>query len=167
MSTELVALVGIFRLVENRKELVVLLLSDGVVLVSMALGAVDGGSHPHRKRGVDPVDHRQISEFLVDGSPFVVGLRVPMKGGGHQFLLLGFRKEIPCDLLQSELIEGFVFVEGTNERIPVAPNGPWWIIRIPRRIRIAGQIQPYSRPAAHQRRAWRKFGPGEIGSFAQ
>ena len=119
---------------------------DGVVLVGMAIGASHGRTHPSGKGRVDPVGHCDITELLVIGSPFVVGLGVAVKGSGDQLVFGRLGQQVPRHLFDGELIKRQVFIEGPDDVIPIGPNGARRVIRIACRIGITGQIQPHPRP---------------------
>ncbi len=71
---------SIFRdIVEEGIELIKVLLRNRVILVIMALCAVDGQSKPCDTCGCDSIDHIEISIFAIDQSPFVAGHDIAMK----------------------------------------------------------------------------------------
>ena len=142
----LIPLVGILCLVENIKDLKVLLMGNGVVFVSMALGTGHGGSHPGGKGGVYPVYHGNIAKLLVVGSSLVVGLGIPVKGRGNVLVLRWVGQKIACQLINGELVEGHIFIERTDHIIPVRPDSTGHIIGISCGVCIAGKIEPHSCP---------------------
>ena len=75
-----------------------------------------------------------------------------MEGGGYQLIGGWIGQEIAGQLLDCELIEGHVAVERPNDPIAIGPDGPGWVIRIARGIRVASHIQPAPSPMLSIRR---------------
>ena len=142
-----VAAVGIGRLVEKGVKLIVFPLREGVVLVVVALGAAQRQAHPDLHGRINAVLDGRDAKLLVVGSPFRVGHRVAMKGRRHKLLERRLRQQVAGDLLDGELVERQVAVQGVDHPVAVAPNDAQRIGAVAFAIGIARQIEPDSGPA--------------------
>ena len=138
---------GFILIIEEREQLVILALADGIELVLMALGTTDGEAHPHGPRGVGAIPDRFDPKLLRVGPAFLVDERVPMKTRGDELLRGGVRQQIAGELLVRKLIERQIAVEGIDHPIAVFPDAPRAVDREPVGVRIAGEIQPMPAPA--------------------
>ena len=138
--------IGVGGVVEDGEQPEIVFLTNGVVLVVVALGARHGGAHPDGQRGVDPIDQGYVAELFVAGATLIVGHRVPMERGGDLLLFGGLREQVTCELLYGEDIEWFVGVERAGDVVAVGPNRPGGIVGIPARIGVARQIEPQTGP---------------------
>ena len=108
--------------VEEGKELVEFTLLDWIVLVVVTAGASHRHCHPDRRDCLDSVHHVFGVVFRRDRAAFVIDHVVPIEAGGN-FLLLGrVRKQVACELFDSELIEGLVLIECLNHPVPPLPH---------------------------------------------
>ncbi len=107
----LVFLVRVFGTVEERKELKVLVLSNRVVLVRMALGTVNRGAHPDGHGRIHAIDDGNVTEFFVVGAAFAIGQRIAMKGRRDQLFFGWVFKQVAGNLFDCELIKWFVLVQ--------------------------------------------------------
>ena len=55
----------------------------------VTMGASHGGTHPYGHGGVYSVHDGYVSKFLVVGTSLIVGLRVPIEGGGDELVVGG------------------------------------------------------------------------------
>ena len=83
---------------------------DGVVGVAVALHTGHGGTLPHFKGGIDPIQNGGHTEFFIFGSPLVIVHRVAVKSRGRQLILSRVGQQIPCQLLDGKFIVGLVGV---------------------------------------------------------
>ena len=137
-----VDLVGV---VEEGEELVVLALRQRVVLVVVALGAADRQAEPDRRRRVDAVDDRLDAELLLVDAALVVGQRVAVEAGGQLLREAGAGQQVAGQLLDGELVERQVAVEGADDPVAVAPG-----------------VRP--RPCPSRSRRCRRSGPGRASA---
>ena len=152
-----IPLVAVGRLVEDAVELVVLGLADRIELVAVALGTADGQPHPDLQRGVGPVLHGRHAVLFVVGAPFGVGQGVAVEGRGD-FLVNGRPgTQIASQLVNGELIERLVGIEGVNHPVAVSPDRAEGVASQPLRVGIPGQIEPDPTPA---------FAIGRVGQEA-
>ena len=127
-----VGTVCILRLIQDGEELKVLGLSNGIEFVRMALCACHCDSHPYSHGGVDAINDGNVSELFIVGTTFVIGERIAVKGGGYQLFVGGIGEQVPCKLLDRELIEWHSFVDGLDDPIAVRPNRTLRIVCIAR-----------------------------------
>ena len=114
--------VGLVDVVEQGHQTEVLVVGDGVVLVSVALGAARGQSHPDRAGGGDPVDRRVEAEFERIDPSLLVELGVSVKPGGGFLFLGGVGQHVAGELLDGELVVGHIAVESPDYPVAVGPN---------------------------------------------
>ena len=69
-----------------------------------------------------------------------------MEGRGDP--LIGSRgvEQVPSELLDGELVEGHVGIEGSHDPVAISPNGSGRVVGIPCGVCVAGQIQPAAAP---------------------
>ena len=119
-----VVAIGIFGLVEDRVELVIVFDGDRIVLVRMALGTPHGQSHPNLKRRIDTVFHGSDSKLFIIGPPFVIAQGRPMERRGDTLSRRGILKQVPCELFDGELIVRHIVVERLDHPIAIGPKFP-------------------------------------------
>ena len=108
----------------------------------VAAGALEGQPHERGADGVDAVGNAFLAVFLRDRAA-LVGLAVDaVEGGGELLVAGGVREEIAGELLDDELVEGQVFVEGTDHPIAVGPGLGLDVRLIAEGIRVACEIEP-------------------------
>src|SRR5258705_12920572 len=81
LVTEVVDESPIGRVVEERGELVILFLQDGIVLVIVAARAAHREPEPYRRRGLDTIGDVVQAEFLIDDAAFGAGAVIAMEAG--------------------------------------------------------------------------------------
>ena len=138
----LVFTVCVGRIVEDRVELEVLLLRERVVLVVVALAAAHRRAHPRAHGRVDAVDDRHRAKLLVDRATFAVAERVAVEGRRDPVVERRIRQQVTGQLLERELVERHVGVEGLHHPVAPAPNCPRRIIGVAGAVGIAGQVEP-------------------------
>ena len=139
--------VDLFGVVEIGEELVVLLVTERVELVVVALSAAHGQAEPGGAYGLDPVDHLFMAELVHVDSALSIAGGVAVKPGSDFLLPGGAREEISGNLFQGEAVEGHVLVEGLDQPVAIAPGvGSKCILAVTVTVRIAGQVQPMAGP---------------------
>ena len=117
-------------------------MGDRVVLVRVALGTVQGESHPSRAHGGHPVLHRLGAILLGVATALVVDLGISIEASGDALGQGGLGQEITGQLIDGELVERLVAVEGLDHPLAVRPNGTGQIHLITVGIGITRQIEP-------------------------
>ena len=138
--------VGVGGLVEEVVELVVFGDGDGVVFVGVALCAGDGGAHPDGHGGVDAVDDGGVAEFFVAGAALVLGHGVAMEGGGDELVLGGLGEEVAGELVDGELVEGLIAVEGGDDPVAPGPDFAGLVGGVAGGVGVAGEVHPLGGP---------------------
>ena len=134
-------------MIEDRKQPEVFLLRDRIVLVVVALGAVDGDRHPDLERRVDPIDDGDVAELLVVGPAFRVRQRVAVERRRQKLVDGRIGEHVAGDLFDRELVVRQIAVEGVDHPVAILPDGPRLILGIAVRVGVASQIEPHRRPA--------------------
>ena len=138
--------VGIFGVVEEGEEFVILPVCNRIELVRVALGATHREAKPNRSGGVDAVDDRLHAELLAVRSAFLVNEGVPVKGRGNKLGLGAFGKEVTGQLFDRELIEGKIVVECFDDPVAVRPHVATAIDRVAVGISVASLVKPVPTP---------------------
>ena len=133
--------------VQEGEEPVVLLLRHGVVLVIVALGALDGDAQHRLADAVHAVDQAVDAELLGVRTALLVEHRVAQEPGRHALGFGGLGQQVAGDLLDQEAVVGQVPVERVDHPVPVGPDEAGLVLLEPVRIGVAGRIQPVPTPA--------------------
>ena len=112
----------------------------------MALGTSYGGAHPDRHGRIDTIDNSFVAEFLVVGSPLVIGHRIAVEGGCNQLVFGRLRQQIASDLLNGKLVKRFILVQRPNYVIPIGPDSAGRIVGVSGGIGVTGQVEPHPGP---------------------
>ncbi len=107
---------------EEGGELVEVLLADRVELVVVAGGAPSGKAVPHRHGGFDPVGGVDDLVFRRDEAAFRGGRIAAVEAGGDPLFEGRFRQQVAGELLDGELVEGHVGIEGVDHPVAVRPD---------------------------------------------
>ena len=137
---------GLVRIVEEREQAVVFIVSEGVELVGMALGALRGQPQDGLADAVDPVEHLHHTELLGDDRPFLVDHAVAEEPGRDDLRLSLLREEVPGELLDQELVIGHVAIDRVHDPIAPFPLLSGHVLLIAVGIRIARGVEPGPRP---------------------
>ena len=122
-------------------------LQDGIKLVVVALGATNSESEEHFAGDVGHLGHDEIPLHAgVALVPFVNA--EPKESGANQSFRIVRGEFIGCQLFPDELVVGLVFVERTDDIVPVAPGvGTVAVGTIAITFSIAYHIEPVLSPA--------------------
>ena len=110
------------RVAEEGRQLIDLFLQDRVELMIVAGGASDGESKEHGAGGVDAIFGVNRLEFLGNDATFVRGGVAAMEAGGDPLVKRSIGQQIAGDLLNGELIEFLVLIEGADDPIAIGPD---------------------------------------------
>ena len=117
-------------------------MADRIVLVRMALGTTDRQAEPGGAGGVGAIDGSFDAELLRVGAAFLVERCVAMEAGRDDLILRGIRQQVARQLLDSELIERHVLVEGVDEPIAPGPDRALAVDGVAVGIGVAGEVEP-------------------------
>ena len=139
--------------------------------MGVALGAADGQAEPDGAGGVDPVDDGGDAVFLRIDAPLAVGQGVAVEAGGGLLGERGLGQQVAGELLDGELVERHVAVEGVDDPVAIAVrrrgggspsrsrrcrrSGPGRASAAPS-ARRSGARPAGGRPAPHRRRVGRR-----------
>ena len=131
--------------VEERREGVELLLLQGVELVVVTAGTLEGQTEKCAGKGLGAIGNILGAKLLLDASS-LVGLAVKPLEGGRKDLLLGcIFQQIPGNLPGDELIMGQVVVECLDDPVSPRPGRAVNIGLVTVTVGIAGHIEPMTR----------------------
>ena len=88
----------------------------------MASGAFHGQSQEGCSKSVDAIGNVFDTKFFGNRATFDLLLVQAREGGCDPGLARGIWKQISCDLLKDELVEGFVGGKGVNDIVAIGPN---------------------------------------------
>ncbi len=145
------------RAVEDAGEGVVVLLRDRVELVVVAAGTTEREAEERLAHGVDLVVHHVADDLLLVGVAAVPdAVREKRRGdqsGRIDLSSVGVRHQISGDLMDDELVEREVAVEGIDDPVAIAPGlgqlatgGAGLRVGVVV-VGIAGHVEPVPRPA--------------------
>ena len=107
-------------IVEESEQRIEILLRERIVLVVVAAGAAQRLPQPHRRGGLDAVGAVLGEELFRDHAALFVDHGVAVKPGGDPLFERRVRQQVAGNLLDGELVERQVAVEGRDD--PVAPR---------------------------------------------
>ena len=115
--------------VEKTGELVVLTLGHWIVLVVMALGALQRQSHHGRRGGIDAIHEILDSIVLIDNSTFIRCRIISQETGRDLLFDRSLGKQIARDLPNDEIAIRKVFVKRVNDPVTPRINGARMIFK--------------------------------------
>jgi hypothetical protein len=114
----------------------------------MALGAADREAEPDRSRGVDPVDDGPDPILLLIDASLAVGQGVAVEAGARPRTEVCARHQVAGKLLEGELVEREVAVQGVDHPVAIAPGvGKGRILLVAVAVGVARQVEPVPPPA--------------------
>ncbi len=135
------------RAVEIREQPVVVAHRERVVLVIVALAALEGGAEPDGRGRVHPVENLVDPVFLGIGAGLDVAGSAAVQAGGDFLILRGPGQEVAGDLFDGEAVEGHVGVEGLDDPVAVGPEVTEVVALEAVRVGVAGGVEPGPGPA--------------------
>ncbi len=133
--------------VEEREHPVILFLRERIVLVVVALGALDRQAEDALADRVHAVEHGLHPELLGIDAPFFVEHRVAQKTRGDDLVLRRMRQLVAGDLLDDELIVGQVAIQGADDPVAIEPDLPRLVLFVAVGVGIARGVEPDPPPA--------------------
>ena len=109
-------------IVEQRHHRIVIGVKNRVVLVRMALGAVEGEAHPGGASSADAVDHGVEAIFVRVGAAFFVEHRVTVEAGRDEVVGRSAGQEVAGELLDAEQVVREIGVEGFHDPVAIGPD---------------------------------------------
>ena len=108
----------------------------------VAAGAPHGQAHPDRRRGVDPVDHVLQLVLLGNGAALEIDHVVAVESGGQLLTDRRAGEKVARQLLDGELVEGLVPIEGIDDPVPPEPHVPMAVDVVAVGVGIAAGVEP-------------------------
>ena len=114
----------------------------------MALSTADGQSHPNTARGIDTIGEVLKTRLLLVHAGLGIQSGIAVKAGGGKLRGGGVWEEITCDLLNGELVEGEITIDGVDHPVTILPSiWPHGITQESIAVGITCHVQPVTRPA--------------------
>ena len=120
---------------------------EGIIWVAMALNAGKTGSHQGLPGRIDPVNDGSCPEFFIISTPFIIGHGIAVKCGCNKLFISGIGQEVSRELFCQKLVIGFILVEGFDQPVAIAPDGPDIIPFIAFRISVSCKVHPQGGPS--------------------
>ena len=143
---------GFGHLVEDIVKSKVVGLLERVEFMVVATGAIEGEAEPDSRRGLDAVEDVFDARFLGDATALAVEHVVAVETARDFLRLGGVGDEIAGELLDGELVVRHVRVEGVHDPIAPRPHGALGVALEAVGVRVAGEIEPFPRPALAETR---------------
>ena len=144
---------------------------DGIEFVVVALGAADGEAEPDGAGGGDAIEDAVDAELFFVDAAFLVDLGVAMEAGGDFLAFGGVGQEVAGELLDGELVEGHVGVEGVDDPVAEFPDLAGGVDGIAVAVGVAGLVEPPAAPAfavvGALEEAVDEFGVGLVGGVGE
>ncbi len=145
------------RVVEERRHGVEVFHAERIKLVVVAHRAPGGQAHPHLRGGLGAVAGIEHQVLLADRASLVGGDVAAVEAGGHLLLERGAREQVPRQLLDGELVERLVAIEGVDHPVAVAPHLSEIVEVDAVGVGIAGSVQPVAGPVLPPVRGSQQF----------
>ena len=139
--------------IEECKQLVVLVLRDLVVFVRVAARAAHGETEPDAAGCFRAVEHGFHPVLFLIDAPFAVGKRLPVECSRENLLGRWALEQVASELLHSELIQRHVLIDRLDHPVPVTPRiRASAVLFVPIAVGVPGLIQPVAAPALTEMR---------------
>ena len=132
---------------------------NGSYLWSWHWAQAERRSHPDLHRGIDPIDDRRDPELLVVDAALGVDHRVAMEARGDALVDSRVGEQVAGNLLDRELIERQVAVEGVDDPVAIRPDRATTVFLVAVGVGIARLVEPRPRLALTDNGAMRAAGP--------
>ena len=132
--------------IHERGQAVELALGQRVELVVVANGTVGGQSEPDLRHGFSPIPGVVHGVFFRDDPALVGGDVAAVEPRSHPLVESRVGKQITGQLLESELVEGHIAIEGVDDPVAVGPDFAVIVEMDAIGIRIAGGVEPVMGP---------------------
>ncbi len=133
-------------IIEKRKHAVVIFLRERVVLVVVALAALNRQPQDSLADAVHAVEHRLHPELFGIDAPFLVDHRVPQEPRRGDLVSAGARNQVARDLLDDELVVRKVAVERAGNPIAIEIHLARLVFLVTVRIGIPSGVEPDPSP---------------------
>ena len=111
----------------------------------VTLGTIQREAEPRGANSGNAILYRLHAILLGVAAAFVVDLGVAVEAGGDLLSQRWLRQEIARELIDGELIERLVAVEGIDDPFAVGPDGTRQVHLITVGVGVSGEVQPAPR----------------------
>ncbi len=108
--------------------------------------AAGGQPHPDETRRLRPVARIEHLVLFLDHAPLVGRDVAAVKAGGDQLIQIGLRQQIASQLLERELIERQIAIEGLDHPVAVGPHLAIVVEVNPVGVPVASIVEPVPGP---------------------
>ena len=108
----------------------------------MAAGATDCQTQPDRERRIDPVDYIFNLILLWNDASFGIAAVIAIETGSNPLLQCRLGEQVTRELLNRELVEGHIGIEGIDHPVPPTPHRSGTIVLITTGICIPRGVEP-------------------------
>ena len=130
-------------MIEGIHHAIVVLCSNGVILVIMTLGTGHGQAQPGGGGDIHPVKKNHKALLFRNRPTLPIIQMISVKPAGYLLINRGMRKKISSELPNGKLIKWHVLIEGLHHPVPPDPLIGFSIKLKTIAIGIAGGIQPF------------------------
>ena len=135
------------RVVEVSEQLVIFFLLQRIVLVIVALRALNGHAKHALADRFHAVKHRFHPELLRIDSALFIDHRIAQKARRHNLILCRIRQQVAGNLLDDELAVRQIAIQRVYHVVAIKPHLPLLIFFKAVGIRVARRVQPVASPA--------------------
>ncbi len=128
--------------VEERVELIILLLGNRIVFVIVALCATNSEAEKHLSRRICAVHRVGNIKFIGVSSTLFIERHATIEAGCHPCGIASLGEEVACHIFHNKPVIGFVAVKGVDDVVPVEPHGAHGVIVIAVGVSVACEIEP-------------------------
>jgi hypothetical protein len=115
---------------------------DRIELVRVAPRTPHRQTHEGGRRGFDAIDHVLDLVFVGDRAPLEVDHVIPVEPGSNLLVARRIGKQVAGDLLDHELIERQVAIEGVDDPVAPVPHAAQAVDVVPVRVGVASRVEP-------------------------
>ena len=128
--------------IEERIELIVFLLRNGIIFMVVALCASNSEAKKYLSCRISAVDSIGNIKFIRVGPSLLIERNATVEAGCNSSRIAGIREQIARHVFHDKTVIGFIAVEGVYDVIPVEPHGAHGVVVIAVGISVAGEIKP-------------------------
>ena len=132
--------------IQKCEDAVVFFLFQWIVLVVVALSALDGDAKDPLSDGVHAIKHRLHAELFRINAALFVQHGVAQEACGHDLVLGRAGEHVTRDLLKDELVVRQILVECVDDPIAVEPHVARHVLFKAVGISVARRVEPLSTP---------------------
>ena len=113
----------------------------------VATSATDGQAEPGLAGGLEAIDDGFDEPFLSDVAALAIETGVAIEPGGDELIAGGIGQEIAGELVDGELVEGLIAIEGFDHPVAPGPHVAGTVGLKSIAVGVAGEVEPLGRHA--------------------